>query len=89
MYNYDTLPVGLQDGMQRYIEQGIIPGGFLKAVLENDLYQAVMRADSNNKNKLPLIVYWVYWEIPNSAWGSPKDVMDWCELDEEARNAIL
>jgi len=75
--NYSELPVGLQDGMQRYVEDGILPGDFLTAVLENDLKTAVFRADDNNIKLIPEIVKWVYWEIPNPAWGSPKDVKEW------------
>ena len=77
MQNYSKLPVGLQDGMQRYVEHGILPGDFLTAVLENNLFTAVSRADDTNIKLIPEIVKWIYNEIPQHSWGSPKDVEEW------------
>ena len=79
MYNYSKLPVGLQDGMQRYIEHGISGGSFLNAVLENNLFSAVMRADVTNLKELPSIVKWIHWEIPSSSHGSELTVKAWID----------
>ena len=79
MQDYSKLPEGLQDGMRRYVEDSISPGSFLRAVLENNLFSAVFRADDNNIKHLTEIVRWVYWEIPMLAWGSPEDVDAWIE----------
>ena len=76
---YVQLPNGLQDGMQRYIEYGILPGHFLTAVLENNLSNAVMRADVNNLKELPNIVKWMHWEIPSDAHGSEIAVKAWID----------
>ena len=77
MQNYSKLPVGLQDGMQRYVEHGILPGDFLTAVLENNLSTAVFRADDNNIKLIPEIVKWIFNEIPQHSWGSPIVVEEW------------
>ena len=65
MYNYATLPESLQDGMQRYIDSGIPPGGFLTAVLANDLRQTLVSADRYNLLRLTEIVYWLRDEVPS------------------------
>ena len=43
--NYEMLPESLRSGMRRYIEDGVIPGGFLVAVLSDSLSDAMGRAD--------------------------------------------
>ncbi len=74
---YELLPEGLQGGMTRYIQQGIPPGDFLKAVLSNDLLGAMGRADVRNRERLYDIVGWVYNHAPSSCWGSPERVEKW------------
>jgi len=77
MVNYEKLPDNLQGGMERYIEDGILPGHFLTAVLENNLFNAVMRADANNLKEIPNIVKWLHWEIPSASHGSKENVLHW------------
>lgn len=77
MYKYSTLPEGLQGSMQRYIENGIQTGHFLKAVLSNDLFGAVSRADGTNIKILPEIVRWIYNEAPSTCWGNEEKVQAW------------
>ena len=74
---YEKLPEHLQDGMKRYVEDGIQAGHFLTAVLSNDLLGAVSRADPKSLEALPDIVRWLHWEIPSSAWGSEEKVKNW------------
>lgn len=77
MYNYDNLPEDLQGPLRRYIEEGIPPGGFLTAVLANDLAGAVGRADHVNIRRIPEIVKWIYNEAPHTCWGSYDKVNEW------------
>ena len=77
MYNYDELPVGLQEDMRGYVEEGRVVGDFLTACLENDLSKAVNRADGNNIKYLPMIVKWMYWNLPQGCWGSKENVASW------------
>ena len=71
MLQYDNalLPEHMQAPMQRYMEQGIHPGDFLIAVLNNDLREAVYRADHVNRAALADIVQWLYNEAPGHSWG--------------------
>jgi len=56
--------------LDRYVNHGILPGGFLVKVLSNDLFGAVGRADKENLAALPEIVQYIYCELPADAWGS-------------------
>lgn len=62
-----------------YVMDGIEPGGFVRAVLENDLKGAIARADSENLRDIKDIVSHVYWNIPHQCQGSQKKVEEWIE----------
>ena len=55
---YEIIPSTTQASITRYVEHGIKPGGFLTAVLSNDLRNATGRADEQNLAALPAIVRW-------------------------------
>jgi hypothetical protein len=65
--------------LERYINQGIMPGGFLTAVLENNLKESFGRADHENAKNLHNIVGYIYNNIPSSAWGSREKIDQWLE----------
>lgn len=71
------LPDHMKDGMKLYLEHGIEPGGFMLAVLTNDLKGAVGRADHINMKYLTNIVAYCYNDIPSDSWGSPEKVEAW------------
>ncbi len=77
--DYEGLPEGLRGGAQRYIESGIEPGGFLSAVICNDLLGAVGRADATDILELPKIVRWFYNEAPGDCWGSRDAMHQWVQ----------
>ena len=85
--NYDRLPEHMRDGARLYIEQGIAPGGFLTAVLCNDLAGAASRADGVNQRYLFDWAQWLYNEIPSEAWGSEDTVNTWMKKRREERAA--
>lgn len=72
----DYLPEHMHDGLRLYLEHGIEPGGFLRAVLENDLCGAAARADSVNRSRLADYAT-VLSALPMSAWGSRERVNGW------------
>ena len=72
-------PVQLQEALRHYVNERIPTGGFLRAVLENDLRTAVALADPLNLAALRNIVAYAYEEIPSIAWGSPLAVAEWLE----------
>lgn len=75
--DYSGLPESLQGGMRRYVEEGVVPGRFLAAVLENDLGKSFGYADENSQARLPTIVKWLYNNAPNGCWGSVGRVRGW------------
>ncbi len=75
--DYSGLPEHMRAGTRRWIEEGIIPGDFLQAVITNDLKEAVFRADGIN---IHLIVEWVQffvWKAPSGSQGSPVHMKEW------------
>lgn len=64
----------IKASLERYQNDKIKPGSFLTAVLENNLTEALARADWENKLRLHEIVSYVYNNIPMSIWGSPEAV---------------
>lgn len=74
--SYDGLPEHIRGGVQRFIENGIKPGGFLTAVLEGNLVKAVLRADS--PATLHATVMWLYREAPAVCFGTSGAMQGWC-----------
>lgn len=80
-----TVPAHTQAALMRYVNQGFMPGGFLTAVITNDLFGAVSRADEMNIQALPEIVKFIYNEIPMAAVGSTEKMDKWCGLVREEK----
>lgn len=80
-----------KEGIDRYVQYGIRPGGFLTAVLENNLMGAMERADSENRIDLFEICRYIYNHCPILCHGSPEIVNEWIthfkkdENNEQAR----
>ena len=72
--HYPSVPDEVIGALDRYVNHKIAPGGFLTAVLCNDLREACGRADSINRHILFDIVGFIYNGIPASIWGSPEAV---------------
>lgn len=74
---YDLLPSHIRRGVQCYIEEGRIPGGFLRAVISNNLSESFARADEVNRERLYDIVSFFYNEAPGESWGSVEKMKAW------------
>ena len=61
----------------RWIERGCTPGGFLSAVLCNDLIKAVSRADGTNIELIPNYVRLLHNHAPADCWGSEQNFHQW------------
>lgn len=71
-----------------YVLHRFQPGGFVTAVLVNDLMESIGRADKENRETLPAICTYIYNELPANCWGSYEIVTQWLNCEEqEKRNA--
>jgi len=77
------LPEHCQAGLRRYIEDHVQPGGFLSAVLRNDLRDAVMAADDINRARLDQYVIFLYNHAPSACWGGERWFNAWIEGEDE------
>ena len=75
--DYSMLPPHMIEGARDYVENGLEPGGFLMAVLCNDLTGAFGRADSINREEMFTWASWLFNEAPSPCWGSPAKVRAW------------
>jgi hypothetical protein len=71
------IPDRMWGGIIRYYENGIPPGHFLSAVINNDLKEACWLADDENQHLLFNYVRWFYNYAPASSWGYPTAVKEW------------
>jgi len=76
------------DALKAYVEHGIPPGDFVRAVLENRFVEVVCRADDNNTVALREIAWWVYNEAPTACWGNREKVDVWIEAKQLVREGI-
>jgi len=59
-FNFTALPIPLRHGYANWWTYGIVPGSFLNAVINNDLFKAVSYADDLNRNNILNIVKWFH-----------------------------
>lgn len=82
----ELIPSHMHGGLRRYLDDKIAPGGFMMAVLENNLKEAVGRADHMNLRALPEYVSFLYNYAPRNCWGSPEKVATWLSEEREVPN---
>ena len=67
--NPQFCPPNIVESLERFRDDGVPTGDFLTAVLENDLMEAILRADHDNMLALPHICAWVYEYLPRNIYG--------------------
>ena len=75
--SFSYVPEHTRDTLINYIENGLPPGSFVQAVLENNLSGAYGRADHINSQHIGTITAWIYNFAPSTCWGSEEKVSDW------------
>lgn len=73
----ETLPEHMRYSIQGYIDRGQPVGGFLTALLSNDLMEAFARADDQNIAAMKAWVKFLYNHAPNGCHGSSDKVVAW------------
>ena len=74
-----AVPENLHSGLVAYLTERRQVGSFLTAVLENDLAQAVLRADPSTGLGLRQTVLFLHNYAPAPCFGSPEKVRTWLE----------
>ena len=85
MSRYDLIRPDIIESLNAYAEHGRPTGHFLGAVLSNDLFGAVGKADSDNIETLALICSYIYNKLPAICWGSRDKVLGWLKQKREER----
>ena len=85
---YESYKLSVQS-IEAYWRNGLPPGGFIEAVLCNDLKEAFGRADLGNRFALFAIVSYCYNNIPGSVWGSREKFSATMDLSREQRAALV
>ena len=73
------IPDRILKSLHRYSTDHVPTGDFLRAVLSNDLFGAVRRADDESLKAIGEICKHVYNELPAECWGSREVVAKWIE----------
>jgi hypothetical protein len=74
---YPNIPISTLTTLQLYVDTGCPTGSFMRAVLENDLFEAVNHADKDNQASLVDLVKLIYNDVPGNCHGSTHRVDDW------------
>jgi len=77
LYDKYEIPLHMRDGLNRWFDDHREPGGFLQAVLQNDLITAAVVGDAINRSCLHNYVLFLINEAPTPSYGSPKNYLDW------------
>ncbi len=79
---YDIIPEVTLGALDRYLNHRIATGDFLRAVLSDNLFDAMARADLNNRRALHAICMYIYNELPCGCWGNEGKVDRWLAGEE-------
>ena len=60
-----------------YRDHGCEPGSGTRAILENNLFEALRRSDPNRQRILGDIARWINSHMPAGSYGSRQKVDDW------------
>jgi len=75
----------MQAGVDGYLNHGVPPGSFLRALFSSDLVGAISAADEANTDAMRDWVEFVHWKMPSASHGSAETVRAWIEQHEAAR----
>jgi hypothetical protein len=85
-HNWNLRNVDLAQTLEHYLMRGFGPGGFTTAVLANDLFGAVAKADHWNKPAIVEIAQEIARTCPAHAYGSYEAVRAWINDKDNCRS---
>jgi hypothetical protein len=80
MIRYTNINTGidiLDQSLENYLMHGLEPGGFLTAILSNDLFRAVDCADTWNRDRITRIAEEIQAVMPWNSYGDRQRVDEW------------
>lgn len=87
---FSSIPDTIQEGLWNYMSYGIQPGGFVTAVLMNDFFSAMARADHTwNGRSFKDLAKWIDNNMPRYMRGDEKSMIAWQEKTDEERRDIM
>ena len=72
-----NIPSHTQYALTQFVERGVPQAGFLYNVLCNDLFNAVVSANSEDISALTDITAWLHAHAPEACWGIEAKVLRW------------
>ena len=78
------IPHAVLSGLVRYVRDGIVPGGFLRAVIANDLFDAACRADDDSRAALGELALVIFHHCPSGCIGE-KAIEKWQRKKQDER----
>lgn len=72
-----NFPPHIVDGLIGYVANGVPPGSFLTAMLENDLVGIDRHADDASRACFWTLLNWIVWTAPAARWGNKNKVAGW------------
>lgn len=73
------VPEHLHEGILMWLCAGILPGHFLRAVLNNEFVEVMRRSDETSRAGLPALAEFMHYDMPAQAWGNHGRVLQWQE----------
>lgn len=83
------IPQHIKFSLDEYAKSGRPTGGFLRAVLENDLMKAAGKADEFSRIAFFDICSYIYNKMPLSCYGSPEKVEAWLQEGQKQFAKLL
>lgn len=74
---FGLIPEHILQSIYGYVEQRQSTGHFLNAVLSNNLFEAIARADKEALAALREIVVFIHMEVRADCHGSPEKIQNW------------
>ncbi len=88
---FGDVPDTIRESLWNYMSYGLQPGGFMTAVLKNDFFSAMARADHTWSGKsFKQLAKWIDTNMPRHMRGSEAAMEQWAaKTDIERRDAMI
>lgn len=71
-----------KEAMNRYLFDGLMPGGHMEAMLARDYERALFNADIHSRTVFWATAMWMRENLPEQAQGSYENIKSWCKSTE-------